>query len=166
MRTLILLASTVLALSVSMAGAEDIIEKFTKEGAYGRITPNSERYLCAGGLDDPSKPIFKILNIEVNDKSEVTEFDVLNLVGKDRTPDPVDLHSHSTMITGWKGDYASVQGVAQKSGAIFMGEIRLDSNKEGLKTGTYKESVIWQNKGSAGHHVAMRCRQLQLANVT
>jgi hypothetical protein len=166
MRTLILLASTVLALSVSMAGAEDIIEKFTKDGAYGRITPNSERYLCAGGLNDPSKPIFKILNIEVNDKFEVTKFDVLNLVGKHKTPEPVDLYSHSTMITGWKGDYASVQGVAQKSGAIFMGEMRLDSNKEGLKTGTYKETVIWQNKGSADHHVAMRCRQLQLPNVT
>jgi hypothetical protein len=107
MRTLILLASIVLALSVSMAGAEDIIEKFTKEGAYGQITPNSERYLCAGGLDDPSKPIFKILNIEVNDKSEVTKFDVLNLVGEDKTPDAVDLHSHSTMITGWKGGRCS-----------------------------------------------------------
>jgi hypothetical protein len=70
------------------------------------------------------------------------------------------------MITGWKGDYASVQGVAQKSGAIFMGEIRLDSNKERLKTGTYKETVIWPSKGSAGHHVTMRCRQLQLTNVT
>ena len=72
------------------------------------------------------------------------------------------------MITGWKGDYASVQGVAQKSGAIFMGEMQVGSipTKEGFKTGTYKETVIWQNKGSAGHHVTMRCRQLQLANVT
>ena len=132
---LVLLASIVLALSVPMAGAEDIIEKFTKEGAYGRITPNSERYLCAGGLDDPSKPIFKILNIEVNDKSEVTKFDVLNLVGEDKTPDPVDFLTQPIpkMITGWKGDYASVQGVAQKSGAIFMGEMRLDSNKRRIE---------------------------------
>jgi hypothetical protein len=63
MINLIRLASAVLALSVSTAGAEDIIEKFTKDDAYGRITPNGERYLCAGGLGDPSKPIFKILNI-------------------------------------------------------------------------------------------------------
>ena len=53
-----------------------------------------------------------------------------------QTPDPVDLHSQSTVIAGWKGDYASVQGVAQMSGAIFMGEMRLDANKRKLKTGT------------------------------
>ena len=62
------------------------------------------------------------------------------------TPDPIDLHSQSTVIAGWKGDYASVQGVAQTSGAIFMGEMRLDANKRKLKTGTYKETVVWQEQ--------------------
>ena len=50
------------------------------------------------------------------------------------------------MIAGWKSNYASVQGVSQASGAIFMGEMRLDANKRKLKTGTYKETIVWQEQ--------------------
>jgi hypothetical protein len=50
------------------------------------------------------------------------------------------------VIAGWKSNYASVQGVSQTSGAIFMGEMRLDANKRKLKTGTYKETIVWQEQ--------------------
>ena len=110
-----------------MVAADELIERFTKDGVYGRITPNTERYLCTGGLDDPSKPIFKILNIEANDKSEITKFNVLNLVGENKIQRPVDLHT--IVIAGWKGDYASIQGVTHTFAAIFMGEMQLDANK-------------------------------------
>jgi hypothetical protein len=164
MRALIVRASAVMALSVSMVAADELIERFTKDGVYGRITPNTERYLCTGGLDDPSKPIFKILNVEVNDKSEITKFDVLNLVGENKIPHPVDLHT--IVIAGWKGDYASIQGVTHTFAAIFMGEMQLDANKERLKTGTYKETVIWQDNRRPRQYVVMRCRQLQLTDAT
>jgi hypothetical protein len=61
-----------------------------------------------------------------------------------QTSDPV--LSQSTVIAGWKSNYASVQGVSQASGAIFMGEMRLDANKRKLKTGTYKETVVWRKQ--------------------
>jgi hypothetical protein len=76
------------------------------------------------------------------------------------TPDPVDLHSQSTVIAGWKGPYASVQGVSQTSGAIFMGEMRLDANK--------KEIENWhlqRDRRVAGATVAQAIMSLCVAGI-